>query len=242
MKRQKAPSRRQLRRDEQARPEPTPNKFGHERKLPPIQPKTLRQTEYLDALRSSEQVIALGVAGTGKTWIAATYAADQLRNRKIRKIIISKPNVPGGRSIGFLPGTGDEKMSPWVAPITQAIQERIGSAAFEIALKNGDIEVVPFETMRGRTFKDAFVILSEAQNTTVDEIKMFLTRIGEDAQVVIDGDLEQKDLREASGLAAVIGMIKSDGLPIPVVEFGLDDIVRSGVCAMWVRAFHKRNM
>ncbi|GJD35634.1 PhoH family protein [Methylobacterium aerolatum] len=217
-------------------------RFDEERHLSPIQPLTDRQAEYLEALGSSPQVIVLGPAGTGKTYIAGTRAADQLRQRRISKVVITRPNVPSGRSLGFFPGTLEEKIAPWVAPLTEAMKERMGAGAFEIALKAGDIEIVPFEVMRGRTFKDCLVILDEAQNTTTNEIKMFLTRIGDDCQVIINGDVSQTDLRETSGLRTVIHLIKSRMMPIPVVEFTRADIVRSGICAEWVAAFEETNL
>jgi phosphate starvation-inducible PhoH-like protein len=213
------------------------NKFEAERQLPPLRALNPMQAEYIDALRASPQVVVMGPAGTGKTWIAATYAADLLRNRQISRIVLTRPNVPIGRSLGFFPGTLEDKFGPWAAPVVEAIRDRIGKAAFEIALKRGDIEMVPFEVMRGRSWKDAFVLLDEAQNTTPQEIKTFLTRIGEDCTVVINGDISQCDLPDASGLRTVLSLIKSKGLPVPVIEFTRDDIVRSGLCAMWVRAF-----
>ena len=166
------------------------------------------------------QVIVLGPAGTGKTWMAATYAADLFRNRQIDKIILTRPNVPCGRSLGYFPGTLEAKFAPWAAPVIEAIKERIGTAAYEIALKHGDIELVPFEVMRGRSWKNAFVLLDEAQNTTPAEIKTFLTRIGNDCTVVINGDVSQCDLADASGLRTVIHLIKSQMLAVPVIEFG----------------------
>jgi len=217
-------------------------RFDEERHLSPIQPLTERQAEYLDALGRSPQGIVLGPAGTGKTYIAGTRAADQLRQRRISKVVITRPNVPAGRSLGFFPGSLEEKIAPWVAPLTEAMKERMGAGAFEIALKAGDIEIVPFEVMRGRTFKDCLVILDEAQNTTTNEIKMFLTRIGDDCQVIINGDVSQTDLRETSGLRTVIHLVKSRMMPIPVVEFTRADIVRSGICAEWVAAFEETNL
>lgn len=212
-------------------------KYTAERQLPPIIPKTQRQSDYIDALNSADQVVVMGPAGTGKTFIAATRAADQLRQRKISKVIITRPNVPGGRSLGFFPGTLEEKIAPWVAPLTEAMKERMGAGAFDIALKNGDIEIVPFEVMRGRTFKDCLVILDEAQNTLPSEMKMFLTRVGDDCQVIVNGDISQTDLKESSGLAKILHMIKNRMMDVPVIEFTRDDIVRSGICAEWVRAF-----
>jgi phosphate starvation-inducible protein PhoH and related proteins len=114
----------------------------------------------------------------------------------------------------------------------------MGRGAYETALKNGNIEIVPFEVMRGRSFSDAFILLDEAQNTTPEEIKMFLTRQGEDTRVVINGDIAQSDLKSSSGLKKIIHIIKAHGLPVPIIEFGIEDIVRSGMCAMWVKAFH----
>jgi phosphate starvation-inducible PhoH-like protein len=213
------------------------SKFESERLLPPIEALNPTQADYLDALRTSAQVVVLGPAGTGKTWIAATYAADLFRKHHISKIILTRPNVPCGRSLGFFPGSLEDKFAPWAAPVVEAIKDRIGKAAYEIALKRGDIEMVPFEVMRGRSWKDAFVLLDEAQNTTPAEIKTFLTRLGENCTAVVNGDVSQCDLPDASGLGTVLSLIRSRSLPIPVIEFGPEDIVRSDLCAMWVRAF-----
>ena len=218
------------------------SKFDAERALPPIKPLNPIQANYLAALRGSPQVIVLGPAGTGKTWLAATYAADLLRNRQIDKIILTRPNVPCGRSLGYFPGTLEDKFAPWAVPVAEAIKERIGKAAYEIALKNGGIELVPFEVMRGRSWKNAFVLFDEAQNATPAEIKTFLTRVGESCSVVINGDVSQCDLSEASGLRTVVHLVKSQMLAVPVIEFTRADIVRSGACAMWVRAFDEANL
>lgn len=218
------------------------SKFQTERSPPAIVPLNDNQSAYLDALRTHAQVAVLGPAGTGKTWIAASCAADLYRQRRIDKIILTRPNVPAGRSLGFFPGTLQEKFAPWAAPVVEAIAERIGIAAYEIALKNGDIELVPFEVMRGRSWKDAFILLDEAQNATPDEMKTFLTRVGENCTVVINGDVSQCDLRDSSGLLTVINLIRSQGLPVPIIEFTRDDIVRSGICAMWVVAFDEARL
>ncbi|PPQ37867.1 PhoH family protein [Rhodoblastus acidophilus] len=213
------------------------SKFHHDRNPPPIKALNSTQADYLAALTHSQQIVVLGPAGAGKTWIAATYAADLFRQGRIERIVLTRPNVPCGRSLGFFPGTLQEKFAPWAVPIAEAIKERIGEGAFDVAVKRGDIEMVPFEVMRGRTWKNAFVLLDEAQNTSVMEIKTFLTRIGEDCISVVNGDVSQSDIREASGLRKMIELIRSHGLPVPVIEFTLDDIVRSGLCAMWARAF-----
>ncbi len=228
-----SPRRRQSRaaKDEHAK------KFTLERSQAPIKALTANQAAYLDALHHSPSVVALGPAGTGKSWLASTYAGDLLRDKRIGRIIITRPNMPTGRSIGFFPGDLNEKFAPWTVPITDAIKERIGKGSFDIAVRNGDIELVPFEVMRGRSWRDAFVILDEAQNASVPEIKMFVTRIGEDCTTVVDGDVTQSDIGKDSGLAALLAMIRHQQLPVPVIEFTVDDIVRSDQCAMWVRAF-----
>ena len=218
------------------------SKFETERALPPVRALNPTQADYLGALRKAPQVIVLGPAGTGKTWIAATHAADLYRNRAIDKIILTRPNVPCGRSLGFFPGSLEDKFAPWAAPVTQAIKDRIGKAAYDIALKNGGIELVPFEVMRGRSWKNAFVLLDEAQNCTPAELKTFLTRIGDACTVVINGDVSQCDLGSDSGLRTVIDMIDAQDLPVPVIEFTRADIVRSGICAMWVEAFEQAKL
>lgn len=220
---------------------PIQEKFRHERNPPPIRPLNENQASYLQALRSYEQIFVLGPAGTGKTWLAASHAADRLRSHKINKIIITRPNVPCGRTLGHFPGDLNEKFAPWAAPVIEAIKGRMGRNAFEIALKHEDIEMVPFEVMRGRSFHDAFVLLDEAQNATPEEIKVFLTRIGERCTTVINGDITQCDLADSSGLAVALDMIRDQQMPVPIIEFTADDIVRGGVCGMWVRAFEKTN-
>jgi len=217
-------------------------KFAEERTPSPIRPLTSKQGEYLEALRTSEQIVVLGPAGTGKTYLAGTWAADRLRGRRIDRIVITRPNVPGGRSLGFFPGTLEEKIAPWVVPLFDVIGARMGPGALDVALKSGAVTVVPFEVMRGRTFENAFVILDEAQNTDPVEMKMFLTRIGQGTQVVINGDIEQSDLKVTSGLTKVIGMVKKHMLPVPIIEFSEEDIVRSDICAMWIKAFNRERI
>lgn len=208
---------------------------------PPLEPKNETQAEYLQALRTATQVFVLGPAGTGKTWLAASVAADMLRDGTVERIIITRPNVPGGsgRSLGAFPGDRNEKMANWAAPVASRIKERLGVVAYDAALRRGAIEVVPFETMRGLSWEDCFVILDEAQNATTDDMKMFLTRVGQGSRVVVNGDISQCDLRkQQSGLAVALYLIERFGIDATVVEFGIEDIVRSGTCAQWVRAFH----
>ena len=197
----------------------TKPKHQAERTAPPIRPLNADASRLSRRPAQSPQVVVLGPAGTGKTWIAATFAADLYRAGQIAKIILTRPNVPCGRSLGFFPGSLEDKFAPWAAPIVDAIKERIGAAAFEIALKNGDIEMAPFEVMRGRSWRNAFVLLDEAQNATAAEIKTFLTRIGEDCTVVVNGDVSQMRLTETLGPARRARPDPRSSLPVPVIEF-----------------------
>lgn len=205
-------------------------------------PKNDNQAAYIKALKTCPQVIVTGPAGTGKTFIASTYAANLFAKGQIDKIILTRPNVAAGRSLGFFPGSMEEKMAPWVIPFTDVLESVLGAEVFAIATKKKQIDIVPFEVMRGRTFNKAFVILDEAQNTTPSEMKMFLTRIGEESQVVLNGDIRQSDLRTDSGLKVILEMARKQNLPVDHVEFTIEDIVRSGICAMWVKAFDKMGM
>lgn len=209
----------------------------------PLHPKSENQAHLINCINHFSQVITIGAAGTGKTYIPAVMAAHMFLEKTIDKIILTRPNVPAGRSLGFFPGTIEEKMAPWMVPITSVLQNILGARLYELAVKRGDIEIVPFEVIRGHTFQDAFVILDEAQNTEVDEIKAFLTRIGSDTKVVINGDVAQTDIDSRSGLAYILDIVNTDdniGGQVALVEFTSDDIVRSGICKDWVKAFERK--
>ena len=203
-----------------------------------LQPKTKMQARYIEAITDFTQTISLGCAGTGKTYIASTMAAQLYMQGTINKIILTRPNVPSSRSLGSFPGTIEEKMAPWTTPVVEVLKNCMGGA-YENAVRNGAIIVAPFETMRGSSFSDAFVIMDEAQNTTPEEMKMFTTRIGENCRIVINGDIAQSDIRQTSGLSTIIDLAQRFNLPVPVIEFGIDDVVRSKECKMWIEAFHK---
>lgn len=205
----------------------------------PLRALTKRQGEYIKAVYTGEQVFTLGPAGTGKTYIAACIAADMLADRKIEKIVLTRPAVGVDEEHGFLPGGIQQKIAPWIVPFTEVMQKRLGKDRFRSAMSNGEIEVVPIAYMRGRTFNNALVFLDEAQNTTYGQIKMFLTRLGEGSKVIVNGDIKQTDLEGTSGLAAVLAMIEAYELPIPVIEFTNEDVVRSGICKLWTAAFEQ---
>jgi len=205
-------------------------------------PLNENQRLYLEALRSSDQVVVCGYSGTGKTYIAATFAANMYATKQIDKIVITRPIVSVGKDLGHFPGTLEEKMTPWVAPVLEVLVDQLGKGVVETAVKNGNIEVAPLSTMRGRSFKNAFIILDEASNTTIPEMLMFLTRIGKNCKVVINGDVRQRDIKEQSGLAKVFHLIKKYNMSIPVVEFEVDDIVRSDLVKEWIKVFTEEKL
>ena len=205
-------------------------------------PKTANQKLLIDAMKEYSQVFILGPAGTGKTYVAATYASDLYTLKEIDKIVITRPHIAVGKDIGFLPGTLEEKTYPWALPVLDVLQKHLGKGAVETGIKNDNIEMAPLALMRGRSFDNAFIIVDEAQNITTHELKMLLTRVGEGSTIVLNGDVQQSDLKEADGLSKVIHLAKKHMLPVPVIEFGVEDIIRSDICAQWVKVFMKEGV
>jgi len=201
--------------------------------------KTLNQAQLIACINKYPTTVVTGPAGSGKTFITASRAAEMLLEGKVTKIVVTRPTVPTGRSLGYFPGSLEEKMAPWTIPIMEVLQSVLGGA-FECQLKLGNIEVVPFETIRGRSFKDTFVILDEGQNATYDELKALLTRSGENCTTVINGDISQSDLRGTNGLYEVSRIIAKQPCLAEMcatVQFTKDDIVRSKICRLFVEAF-----
>ena len=207
-----------------------------------IIPRTDNQGKLLQALTNSSQVFILGPAGTGKTYVTATYAADQYTLKEVDKIVVTRPHVAVGKELGFLKGDLHEKTMPWALPVLDVLEKHLGKGAVETGIKNGNIEMAPLALMRGRSFDNAFIIVDEAQNITTHELKMLLTRVGEGSTIVLNGDAQQSDLKEADGLSKVIHLAKKHMLDVPIIEFGVDDIVRSGICAEWVKVFMKESL
>jgi len=211
-------------------------------RLETLEPKNENQALYLESLKHSPQTIVCGYSGTGKTYMAAVHAANLYLTRQIDKIIVTRPNVSVGKDLGYFPGDLNEKFAPWAAPVMDVLNHVLTKNKVDTDLKNGNIEMAPLSTMRGRSFKNAFIILDEAQNTTIPEIKMFLTRIGEDCKVVINGDIKQSDIKESSGLAKIIHIAKKQGMAVPIIEFGIEDIVRSDICKQWIIGFESEGL
>ena len=199
--------------------------------------KTTKQKALIEALQGNRQVFILGPAGTGKTYVTATYASDLYITKQIDKIVITRPHVAVGKELGFLKGDLNEKTMPWALPVLDVLEKHLGKGTVETGIKNGNIEMAPLALMRGRSFDNAFIIVDETQNITLHELKMVLTRVGEGTTIVLNGDVMQSDLKEADGLSKVIHLAKNHMLPVPVIEFGVEDIVRSGITAMWVKPF-----
>jgi len=202
-----------------------------------IQPKTENQSVFLDAISNSVIVIATGPAGTGKTYIGANAAANLLSKGLVKTIALTRPNISTGRSLGFFPGTVDEKLEPWLAPMISVLKERFGSGEYDSKLHAGTIKLYPLETIRGSSFNDTAILVDEAQNLNYEEIKALSTRLGENSKMIFMGDLAQRDTKEP-GLVEFEKIIKKFNLPIPIVKFTVDDIVRSDLVGQLVRAFY----
>lgn len=205
----------------------------------PLLARTETQRRYISALHAGEHIFAVGPAGTGKTYIPARVAARKLVDGTIEKIIVARVAASRAKhQLGFLPGKLDAKMRPWLIPIFDGIKAEVGSHTLDQWLQENRVEICTFEHMRGRTLGNqrTIVILDEAQNADLIDLRLFLTRIGEEAQCVVTGDLEQIDITN-SGLAKVIRLSQHHDIPMCLVEFGEEDVVRSAFVAAWVRAF-----
>lgn len=211
-------------------------------KIVNLVPLNDNQKLYIDALKTHQQVIVLGPSGTGKTFVAATYAANLYLQKKIDKIIITRPAVSVGKSLGALPGTLEEKFGPWLSPVLSVLEEQLGKNVVETGVKNGNIQMAPLEYMRGSSFKDSFVLADECQNLDVAQFKMLVTRIGENCTLVMNGDIRQSDIKEQSGLSKAIHLAKKYSIDACVVEFGIDDVVRSDICRQWLTAFYEEGL
>ena len=203
-----------------------------------IVPRSATQVTYMDALTRNDIIFALGPAGTGKTYLAVAQAVSQLITGSVDRLILSRPAVEAGERLGFLPGDMKEKVDPYLRPIYDALYDTLPAEQVERRIASGEIEIAPIAFMRGRTLSNAFIVLDEAQNTTVAQMKMFLTRFGEGSRMVVCGDPRQVDLPQPgiSGLADAVARL--DGVEgIAVVPFGIGDVVRHPVVGRIVQAY-----
>ena len=203
--------------------------------------RSQKQSDYIKALRENDIVMALGPAGTGKSFLAVSVAITMLMEKKIERVILSRPAVEAGEKLGFLPGDMKEKVDPYLRPLYDALYELFGFEKIDKKIETGEIEIAPLAFMRGRTLKNCFAILDEAQNATETQIKMFLTRIGENSKLVVNGDPSQVDLINKSHS----GLIKSKNIlsqveEIKVVEFDHKDVVRHPLVSKIIKAYQKK--
>lgn len=207
-----------------------------------IYPRSATQAQYIQEMLKNELVFGLGPAGTGKTYLAVALAVSMMLEGKIDKIILSRPAVEAGENLGFLPGDLKEKVDPYLRPLYDALYEMLPAEQVDKKIAVGEIEIAPLAFMRGRTLTNAFVILDEAQNTTPMQMKMFLTRLGENSRMVVNGDLSQVDLPRGviSGLRDALDTLK-DTQGISSVRFAASDVVRHGLVAKIVKAYEERS-
>ena len=201
-----------------------------------------KQSEYINALKENDIIMSLGPAGTGKSFLAVSVGVTMLMEKKIERVILSRPAVEAGEKLGFLPGDMKEKVDPYLRPLYDALYELFGADKIDKKIESGEIEIAPLAFMRGRTLKNSFAILDEAQNATETQIKMFLTRIGENSKLVVNGDPSQIDLINKSQS----GLIKSKNLlknieEIKIIEFDHTDVVRHPLVSKIIRAYQKKS-
>lgn len=206
----------------------------------PIKAKTLGQKKYLEAIKDNTIVLGVGPAGTGKTYLAVAMAVSAFRAKEVNRIILTRPAVEAGEKLGFLPGDLQQKVDPYLRPLYDALFDMLGAESFQKYQERGAIEVAPLAYMRGRTLDDSFIILDEAQNTTGEQMKMFLTRLGFGSKIVVTGDITQIDLPDGkrSGLVSAVKILKNVE-DIETVKFTERDVVRHKLVQDIIKAYEK---
>lgn len=206
----------------------------------PVKPKTLGQRQYVDAIKNNTITIGVGPAGTGKTYLAVAQAVNAFRSKQVNRIILTRPAVEAGEKLGFLPGDLQQKVDPYLRPLYDALFDMLGAENFQRCQERGDIEVAPLAYMRGRTLDDSFIILDEAQNTTGEQMKMFLTRLGFNSKAVVTGDVTQIDLPDGkkSGLKEAVKILKNvDDIAISYLTG--KDVVRHRLVQEIIKAYER---
>lgn len=201
-----------------------------------VKPLNFIQSEYLSAIENADIIFGIGSAGTGKTFIAASYAASELFHKRVDKIILTRPNVETGRGMGFLPGELDEKYAPYLQPFDQVFTKALGKGFYEYSLKAKDIDPKPLGFMRGASFENCIILVDEAQNLTKTEFKMLLSRIGKNCKVILSGDPKQTDIPDSGLMDATRRLNNVQG--VEIVVFRDEDIVRSQMCKAVILAYN----
>ena len=203
-----------------------------------VQAMNTKQQALLDAINDSVMTVAIGTAGTGKTYCSATKVAQLFLKGGYDKIILTRPNISTGKSLGFFPGDISEMMEPWLAPLLSVLKEAFGKGRYEYLYSKGQIMIQPLETIRGQSFQDALILIDECQNLTREEIEALTTRIGYNSKMVLMGDPRQSDVRNGMAIEKFVTMCEKYNIDVPVVRFGLEDVVRSDIVGKLVKAFY----
>lgn len=209
---------------------------------PQVLPKNRKQEQLIKAIEENNLVITLGCAGTGKTYCSAGTIVKLYSKGGYEKIVLARSNMPTGKSLGSFPGDIKDKLKPFLMPMLDVLEEFFGKGKFEYMINKGEIEMQPIETIRGRSFKNALILVDEAQNLTMDELKAISTRLGENSKLVMMGDPAQSDHKNGEDLAKFALLLRKNKIQLPVIEFNSDEIVRSDIVADLVKMFIKEKI
>ena len=203
--------------------------------------KTENQAVLMESIENFPLVVTLGPAGAGKTYVTAMLASQALLRGDVNQIILTRANVPTGRTLGHFPGTIEEKLQPWLAPSLNVLKKALGAGDYDCRLGKS-ILTQPLETIRGQSFDDSFIIIDESQNLTIEELKALTTRIGENCTMVLCGDPNQSDVKDGNDLLYFVRLCNDSGIEVPIIQFGISDIVRSDIVGQLVRMFYEKGI
>jgi phosphate starvation-inducible PhoH-like protein len=205
-------------------------------------PKNEKQELLIQAIKQHPITVTIGCAGTGKTYCSVGTAVQLFNSGRYTKIVLARANVPTGKSLGAFPGDIKDKLTPWLLPMLEVLRKAFGKGKFAYLVEKEQIELQPIETIRGRSYENTIVLVDEAQNLTFDDIKAITTRLGENSKLVLMGDPAQSDVRNGKDLTNFCSLVSKSSIELPVIYFGVDDIVRSDIVAALVRLYIKENL